>query len=892
MGALEHAIPKRQGLCVVPTEATAAEFRRHMLAASPALLGDVFLSWPRFIDKLSSPTRPVLSGMQVTLFIFKLLTSHPLRYFRRKRPSIGIARQFADTILSLKKNGISPARLEKILETRGSLKENDLLTLFVRYEEERRRKRLPDQGDLNALAIDNIKRGKTHLLSGIETIIFDEFHRFMPGQIALIKVIKKAIPRAEIQISFPTARDGEARYASHLKKGFKKIEKLADKIVELEARDGASPEISVATTRSPFQEARAAARMIAEDFTLRDPDSIVLATRNDTHFTEDFLIEAESSGLLVEKPNRPQPMSTPFLNQILSPASTENWPDEATIDEYADRCISFVRSQDVASSWTKELHRDPKRRSQTNRSLAGIAGLENTLNALSITSELLGIPPIKRESFILLVTTEFASSAYTAALSDRMLPFRTIAFDAGLALPAKHVLIPNMIEGNMPRIQSDRLFFSEADKLCPEPDPTIDEIFPNAESSLASESYTFDTFLSKCSERLALTYPVIDESGAEVSPSAFLDPFPKATPLEPYAPLPAAAASRYWEERARHIIEIEDERASGMPTHEAYHGILSSDDAICTVRNRFSNEPLSPTRLQKYAECPFAFFVDKVLGLKASDEEMPEMLPKDRGTIVHVLLEKFYADHVDDFKKAIANDEYEARLKSIIDDLLKVVLEENAALVGKMADGLRPFQYRAIETMAWQAIKVELDQARGLSAPLYPVACEWSFGKAPENTLAIPIEGEKDAGIEGRIDRIDADSEQGRFIVVDYKSGRSVESVRSAILKGMHLQLPLYVMAVKRFLMPDAAALGGLLLAIQLAEKRHGFVLKEFNEVNYSVGRSKSAMSEGDWNEAMETAAKAAAGYVSSIRKGRFEVRPRDGCPRGCDYEDVCRYCG
>ena len=67
---------------------------------------------------------------------------------------------------------------------------------------------------------------------------------------------------------------------------------------------------------------------------------------------------------------------------------------------------------------------------------------------------------------------------------------------------------------------------------------------------------------------------------------------------------------------------------------------------------------------------------------------------------------------------------------------------------------------------------------------------------------------------------------------------------------------------------------------------------KEFNNVNYSVGRSASAMTDDDWDQSIAAALGAVATYAASIRNGSFEAEPANGCPRFCDYADICRYSG
>ena len=896
---LKESLPQRSGLFIVPSEVTAGWLRRHLLGSletSPsstrALIGDVFISWPKFVRRLADARRPGLSRMELTLFIYKLMVSHPLRYFRPRRPSLGIARQFAETILALKRNGIGPPRLRQILKTRGSLKENDLLTIFERYEEARRRLCILDEGDLVTLATKNVQKGCATFLQGIETIVIDEFNCISPGQMEMIRALKKALPRADIRVSFPLAPSQESLYAAYLERGLTGLGSVADRIVHLKAQEVRPPEVSVKFMRSPRQEARATVGLIQEELARSNGQGqdVVLVSRPINSFLEEFLIEADAGNLLLAHAHEAAPMSAPVLHRLLAPASIGSWPDEAPIEEYVKRCIAFVRDGNIIANWNEELGRQPSGRIHTSRSLAALSGLEELLNRLLITSRLVDVPPVRREAFAQFATSELAGLGIPQVTLDRVLPFSHISFDSGLALPVRQVFIPRMVEGNIPCVQTERLFFSEADRLAPEPDPTIDAIFPTPEEALASEAYTFDTFLAKCRERLTLTYPIINNAGAEVSPSAFLDAYSQPQAILPPPPMASAATTPGWDERVAVLAAIEDERAGGGESYPGHRGLIADHDSRALVRARFTRKTLSPTSLERYAQCPFVFFVEKVLGLVPREEETPEILPKDRGTILHTLLQRFYERSLEIFRTAVADPTAEKKLEEIVDRILDEVLLEHAELVGRMAQGLKPFQRRAIKTMAWQVIKTEFMQARALPQPLFPCACEWAFGTSPENTLAIPVEDDEPALVAGRVDRVDADAAGQRFVIVDYKTGAKVGSVKGDILKGRHLQLPLYVEATRRFLLPQALALGGLLLAVQLAEKKQGFVLKEYNDIHYMVGRSRSAVGDEAWNEAMAATMRSVANYAAAMRNGLFEARPADKCPRHCDYADVCRY--
>jgi len=798
------------------------------------------------------------------------MTDHPMRYFRSKRPAIGLASQFADVIVALKKNGVDESRLRKILETRGSLKENDLLTVFERYELERKKLNLLDDGDLTILALAAIESKKGNALEGVKTLLVDEFHRINPGQFIILKAIKNSFPNLEITITAPVSDNENSTYANYLSSNFSEISKIADEVITLEAKEWKKAEIVQASSPSMIQEARAVVDLIEES----DDGDIVLATRSGDSFLDQFLLEAKNRGMLLAPLTDSSAMNAPIIHEMLSPESTEDWPTTATIEEYVEICRNFIRGNDRIAEWGKDLRSSGDRRPLISRSLSAISALEQLLYKLKTTVAITGIERVSRQTFTHLIEEELSGHIATRGMLEDILPCEHISIESPMAVYASQIFLPRMVEGTIPRVQTERLFFSDIDVLASEPDTTLDAIFPNAEETLAQESYLFETYIAKCRDKITFTRPSVDNSGKELSPSSFLDGIEREHFI---SPSPAKSS----------VKNLPD---WNPPSDD---GILVDKISREMVKKRFTESAFSATGLQGYAECPFVFFAEKVLGLKARDDETPDLLPKDRGTILHSILERFYKEESDLFRKALTDDSLMKKIEAVLDGVLDDVMMEHAELVGRSATGLRPFQKRSMKVMAMQVIGMELSEKRELDIPLFPVAFEWGFGTTTENALMIPVEGDEPAKLKGFVDRVDSNDDKTQFIVVDYKAGQKVDSIKNKMLKGLHMQLPIYVEAVSRFLLPDAKAIGGILLAVMLAEKKHGFLLKEYNGNCYNIGkRIATVMTDEKWNEAYSSALGAIALHVGSIRDGKFKAEPVGKCPTYCNFSDVCRYGG
>ena len=526
-----------------------------------------------------------------------------------------------------------------------------------------------------------------------------------------------------------------------------------------------------------------------------------------------------------------------------------------------------------------------------SRSLAAVSRLDAILQEIAVISKFFEFPTTRRESFTKMLLDKIATdSSYLYV--ERRLPFTHIPFETGLIFNASNVIIPRMLEGSIPHSQGERLFFSESDKLSPDPDSIVDQIFADSEESLAAESYLFETFLKKCSTKLIFTYPVIDDGGAETTRSSFLDTHQDHKPIDSIDMSSTIESLDSWPKRRDRLIGIEQNRLKGSSKSSCHEGHLTSNTAKRLIKKRFQEQKFSATSLERYASCPFTFFVDKVLGLVAKEEEMPELVPKDRGTILHAVLEHFYKDHLKLFQEYLSTPDLRKEITKTIDNIIDEVFEEYEKIISGVASGLKGKQRELIKIMAMQVVEMEADQSRELSSPLSPFKCEWGFGEDGVADLTIPVKNDIPAMLHGWIDRIDVDRDKSKFLIVDYKTRTSAKSVKQEILSGLKLQLPIYVEAVRRLLLPDAVPLGGLLIDVLVAEKRHGFIKKEFNDVHYTVGRAHSSMTDEVWNQAIAAAMGACSVYVENIRNGIFDVAPKNGCPGYCDYAEICRYYG
>lgn len=876
---------------VTPNESTASELTRLYLTPDgesknpPGILGTVFVSLNSFIREISGQKSTTLPSQNEALICFKLMQSQTFKYFNRGRLSFGIAKEAARTISQLKKNLITPSKLRQMLKTRGSLKEYDLVNLYDEYETAIRKLELFDRADLGSLAIKNIQDGRWPPRQ-TEAVIFDEFFLPEPLFSRLIAEIRRARPDLPIFVSLPAPDHKSQLFASWAIRSVDEFKALADEHVKMNSSRPSEATVSVLKLRSPLEEARFLAAHLAGE-PGDEPVETVLCVKNahpGTLLLKNELWEMDRDAVF---PRQTHEFNTPAAAAFLSEAFIERLPKSAPILKMASVAEAALREMKADESWAGHLKSTPDRM-HAARSFSSIVALDDLIYGIASADRLLDLGIISKNAFLEIVNESLEENR-NFQFSIPSLGARISEFSSGIAAAVPRLFVPFAVEGAYPAPFADRLFFDEADELAPEPNKLLDDIFPRPDRLLAREAFLFHSWLCKTSREAIFTHSETDESGGENVRSSFLDPFGPSVPVDAPLRFPAAATSQDFKQFVIKRVAVEKERAQGKSTTPEYHAVITSSQAKDLIRRRYLKAKFSASSLEKYAECPFEFFIEKTLGLKPKDDETKEIVPKDRGTIIHSILENFYRSHFALFKRAIRSEDAKGEIKKTISSLTLAAFKSHAGIIKASSPVLHPFEMHSIATAVEEIVIKELNDARELPSPLFPFLCEWIFGEEKTPPLKLSIKDDEPAFIEGRVDRIDVSEDMRHFAVVDYKTGKTINSVSSKIKNGTHVQLPIYVAAVKELLLKDAVPLGGFLLAVMTAEKKHGFLKKDYNESHYNLGKKMSSlMDEEKWEDAFTSAMAHAAGHVSNIRKGDFAVT-QEGCARHCKWKDVCR---
>ncbi|HYF00895.1 MAG TPA: PD-(D/E)XK nuclease family protein, partial [Planctomycetota bacterium] len=258
---------------------------------------------------------------------------------------------------------------------------------------------------------------------------------------------------------------------------------------------------------------------------------------------------------------------------------------------------------------------------------------------------------------------------------------------------------------------------------------------------------------------------------------------------------------------------------------------------------------LSPSALERLAECPFRFFASRMLDLEELEEPEGEdaLSPLDVGLIYHDVLERFHRHGDLDRQMEAAFEAFEAA-RSIRYPVLWEVERE------RMRKVLRAF--------------VDADDCTVYK----PV----DFERELKAALPLAVGGRKDVVFRGFVDRLDAGPD-GSFRVIDYKKskGKYPWKMETGVFeKGRYLQPPIY------FLLAQA-----VLGVKEPSSCRFSYYFLEQVVEGDPWEMTLEGESMGErWDE-LEAHLKR---LLETIPAGRFAIRPGDYCS-GCDYRTMCR---
>jgi RecB family exonuclease len=312
----------------------------------------------------------------------------------------------------------------------------------------------------------------------------------------------------------------------------------------------------------------------------------------------------------------------------------------------------------------------------------------------------------------------------------------------------------------------------------------------------------------------------------------------------------------------------------------AYDGVMVSaeaaDRAASLVFARSS--PVSPSRLEMYAECPYRYFMRYGLGVESMDEpEVTERIDAlERGSMIHEVLEQFL--------KELGRGDLPAehRREAHVARLLDIAREAGEERERRGVTG-RPLIWELDRRKINEDLVRWYDKeiTEGDYESMLPGAFELGFGGvtygfgeedplSSSDALTVELAG-RTILLQGRIDRVDFDDARTRFRVIDYKTGRHGD--KAAFDKGRALQLPLYLLAAAQILGVDQ----------EIGEAQYYYCTSKGQFRRTKLESGVLAERHAEFEQVLETIA-------GGVDGGYFAPNPGKGAYNCtyCDYRLVC----
>ena len=494
-------------------------------------------------------------------------------------------------------------------------------------------------------------------------------------------------------------------------------------------------------------------------------------------------------------------------------------PDEAVPAEYIEQALGLVESG---------MPNDNASPAMVARTASYADHITKILKRMLFEHNILkNTAPVTKGDFLSILHDEFKSDpAWPENLTFQPVEWN----DAGL-YEHDTAILPKLNSDYIPP-QQRTVFFSEPDTLRPAPDGRIEAIFLRQEEVI--KTYIKHLRLVCASETVA-TYHIYTETGRDASPSPLILKYQHT-----FSP----------------PLQVRSEKVS--------------QTCGTNLTGNFAQEHVfSATQLEKYGNCPFAYFCEYMLEIKPPEDITPDIQARDRGTLIHDSLEYFFKTHGAEFNAAI--DGRDKGFKGEATDAVNRVFTERNDITKKYHPDIVAHFKRRTTHLIFDILVAELEFLRKTTQR--PSHFEVGFKEMLE-----------DIKITGRIDRIDTDDTT--FSVIDYKSG-STESVINNIRNGLELQAPIYTEMARRLLKKEPAAF--FLYSTKSKKRTTGIIRKDLHERAAGKEHPRLNVSPEEWDELMDLGIKTAVGYAEGIRNGRFEKRPHK-CENYCDWKDVCRF--
>ncbi len=390
----------------------------------------------------------------------------------------------------------------------------------------------------------------------------------------------------------------------------------------------------------------------------------------------------------------------------------------------------------------------------------------------------------------------------------------------------KALYIVGVNDGVLPSVNKDEGILSDNDRI--ELRELGIELASDTRSRIFEEQFMVYTALTIPSEYLMITYPMADFEGKSLRPSIIIprlkrilrevqeeseiynkdiiyDKYYRITaPVPTFNELVSALrkeyekeeVEKYWTQVFKWFEESEDFRQKAKTIFKGLtYSNLSEKIPREKIKKLYTNDfgklTFSVSRIEKYAQCPFSYYVQ--YGLKAKDRKVYEFSAPDLGSFIHDILDQF--TNKIKREKILWSDLSKEKCSQIVSELVdnKLRNESNSIL-----NSNKKYQYFAdrFKKTITKSVTVISEQMRSGEFEIFKN--EFDFGDFKDSeAIKLELPSKETVYLQGRVDRIDTVDLDGQTYIriVDYKSGSKSFDLNE-LYYGLQIQLLVYLDAI------------------------------------------------------------------------------------------------
>lgn len=218
---------------------------------------------------------------------------------------------------------------------------------------------------------------------------------------------------------------------------------------------------------------------------------------------------------------------------------------------------------------------------------------------------------------------------------------------------------------------------------------------------------------------------------------------------------------------------------------------ISKEKAKKLYEDNKNKISLSVSRLERYAQCPFAYYIQ--YGLKAKDRKIYEFTAPDLGSFMHEILDEFTNEIKE--KDLKWSDLSKENCRNMINSLVDNQVKNNKSSILNSSKRYSYFTDR-FKRILTKSVMVISEQMKRSDFEIYKNELAFGFSK-DVNSIKLDLPSGESFYLNGRIDRVDKLNLDGETYlrIIDYKTG-SKKFDLNKFYNGLQMQLLVYLDAL------------------------------------------------------------------------------------------------